>query len=87
MCSAASGRNAFRPSGRLGIEFDSEEALNDSFARFKELADKKHEIYDEDLQALVTESDIESSVNERIKLVGLKVCSETGETPEALRDP
>jgi len=79
-----SGRNAFKTRlAELGIEFDSEEALNDSFARFKELADKKHEIYDEDLQALVTESDIESSVNERIKLVGLKVCSETGETPEA----
>jgi 2-isopropylmalate synthase len=79
-----SGRNAFKTRlGELGIEFDSEEALNDAFARFKELADKKHEIYDEDLQALVTESDIESGVNERIRLVGLKVCSETGETPEA----
>ena len=79
-----SGRNAFKTRlGELGIEFGSEEALNEAFARFKELADKKHEIYDEDLQALVTESDLESSVNERIKLVSLKVCSETGETPEA----
>ena len=79
-----SGRNAFKTRlGELNIEFDSEEALNEAFSRFKELADKKHEIYDEDLQALVTESDIESSVNERIKLVSLKVCSETGETPEA----
>ena len=79
-----SGRNAFKTRlAELGIEFDSEEALNDAFGRFKDLADKKHEIYDEDLQALVTESDIESSVNERIRLVGLKVCSETGETPEA----
>jgi 2-isopropylmalate synthase len=79
-----SGRNAFKTRlVELGIEFDHEEALNDAFARFKELADKKHEIYDEDLQALVTESDLESSVNERIKLISLKVCSETGETPEA----
>jgi 2-isopropylmalate synthase len=79
-----SGRNAFKTRlAELGIEFDSEEVLNDAFSRFKELADKKHEIYDEDLQALVTESDLESSVNERIKLVSLKVCSETGETPEA----
>jgi 2-isopropylmalate synthase len=79
-----SGRNAFKTRlGELGIEFDSEEALNDAFARFKDLADKKHEIYDEDLQALVTESNIESGVNERIKLVSLKVCSETGEVPEA----
>ncbi len=79
-----SGRNAFKTRlQELGIEFDSEEALNDAFARFKELADKKHEIYDEDLQSLVTESNLDSIVNERIKLVGLKVCSETGETPEA----
>jgi len=79
-----SGRNAFKTRlAELGIEFESEEVLNDAFARFKDLADKKHEIYDEDLQALVTESNIESGVNERIRLVSLKVCSETGETPEA----
>jgi len=79
-----SGRNAFKTRlAELGIEFDAEEVLNDAFSRFKELADKKHEIYDEDLQALVTESDLESSVNEHIKLVSLRVCSETGETPEA----
>ena len=78
-----SGRNAFRTRlQELGIELATEEALNDAFARFKELADKKHEIYDEDLQALVTESNLDA-YNERIKLVSLKVCSETGETPEA----
>ena len=47
-----------------------------------ELADKKHEIYDEDLQALVTEASLEAG-NEWIKLVALRVCSETGETPNA----
>ena len=78
-----SGRNAFRTRLKeLGYEFDSEEALNEAFARFKELADKKHEIYDEDLQALVTEANLEA-VNERIRLVALRVCSETGETPVA----
>ncbi|HEB99737.1 MAG TPA: 2-isopropylmalate synthase, partial [Thiotrichales bacterium] len=78
-----SGRNAFRTRlAELGIEFSSEEALNEAFARFKELADKKHEIYDEDLQALVTEASLEAE-NERFKLVSLKVCSETGETPTA----
>lgn len=77
-----SGRNAFRERLKaLGIEFDSEEALNSTFMRFKELADKKHEIYDDDLQALVT--DTLTSENERIKLVSLKVCSETGEKPHA----
>lgn len=78
-----SGRNAFRTRlVDLGIEFDSEEELNNAFSRFKDLADKKHEIFDEDLQALVTESGQESG-NEWLKLVSLKVCSETGETPHA----
>ncbi len=78
-----SGRNAFRSRLlELGIEFASEEELNDAFARFKDLADKKHEIYDEDLQALVTEASLDA-VNETVKLVSLKVCSETGETPRA----
>ncbi len=78
-----SGRNAFRSRLReLGIEFSSEEELNEAFARFKALADKKHEIFDEDLQALVTEAGTEAE-NERVKLVALKVCSETGEIPDA----
>lgn len=76
-----SGRNAFRTRMQeLGIEFASEEEVNDAFARFKDLADKKHEIYDEDLQALVTETSIEAE-NEWVKLVALKAHSETGETP------
>jgi 2-isopropylmalate synthase len=78
-----SGRNAFRTRLKdLGIEFGSEEELNDAFSRFKTLADKKHEIFDEDLQALVTESGLESGTD-WLKLVFLKVCSETGETPHA----
>jgi 2-isopropylmalate synthase len=78
-----SGRNALRTRlEELGITFESEEALNEAFARFKDLADKKHEIYDEDLQALVTEANLDA-VNEHFKLVSLKVCSETGETPNA----
>jgi 2-isopropylmalate synthase len=78
-----SGRNAFRTRLKdLDIVFESEEELNDAFSRFKDLADKKHEIFDEDLQALVTESGLESE-NDWLKLVSLKVCSETGETPHA----
>ncbi len=78
-----SGRSALKSRLKdLGIEFKSEESLNQAFARFKELADKKHEIFDDDLQALVSETT--SSFNdEHIKLVSLKVCSETGETPNA----
>ncbi len=78
-----SGRNAFRTRLKeLGIDFVSEEELNSAFVRFKELADKKHEIYDEDLQALVTDTNL-AAENEHIKLVYSKVCSETGEIPEA----
>jgi 2-isopropylmalate synthase len=77
-----SGRNAFRDRLRqLGTEFDSEEALNAAFARFKEMADKKREIYDGDLQAIV--SDTMTSEREQVKLVSLRVCSETGEKPHA----
>jgi len=78
-----SGRNALKTRLKdLGIELPSEEALNDAFSRFKELADKKHEIFDEDLHALVSET-AGSSDEELVKLVALKVCSETGETPTA----
>jgi len=78
-----SGRNAFRTRLKdLDIEFESEEDLNKAFSRFKDLADKKHEIFDEDLQSLVTESGLEAG-NEWLKLVALRVCSETGEVPEA----
>ncbi len=78
-----SGRNAFRTHlEQLGIAFDSEEGLNEAFSRFKDLADKKHEIYDEDLQALVSELSLDAE-NEQFKLIALKVCSETGETPDA----
>ncbi len=78
-----SGRNAFRTRlHELGIEFESEEKLNEAFARFKELADKKHEIFDEDLQALVSET-VHANYEPRIKLVSMKVCSETGEKPTA----
>ncbi len=78
-----SGRNAFRTRMKeLGIEFESEEALNEAFARFKELADKKHEIFDEDLQALISEQTFEAE-SERVKLIALHVCADTGETPVA----
>lgn len=77
-----SGRNAFKTRlADLGYEFKSEEVLNSAFASFKVLADKKHEIFDEDLQALVSET---SQVDSEIyKLIAMKVTSETGEKPAA----
>jgi 2-isopropylmalate synthase len=78
-----SGRNAFKTRlQELGIELDSDEALNAAFARFKELADKKHEIFDEDLHALVSD-EVVTPDQEHYKLVYSRVCSETGELPVA----
>ena len=78
-----SGRNAFKTRlEELGIRFDKEEDLNAAFAAFKELADKKHEVFDDDLQALVSDT-IQETADEKIKLVSLKSCVETGEVPFA----
>ncbi len=78
-----SGRNAFKTRmAELDIEFSSEEELNAVFTKFKTLADKKHEIFDDDLQALVTETST-SQLDENYKLISLSVCCETGETPDA----
>jgi 2-isopropylmalate synthase len=78
-----SGRNAFKSRvTELDFEFASEAELNDAFSRFKQLADKKHEIFDEDLQMLISEAGFEAE-DEYIKLIALKVCSETGEIPNA----
>ena len=78
-----SGRNAFRTRLReLGIVFDKEQELNDLFSRFKELADKKHDIYDEDLRALVSDS-IQQEAEETIKLISIRINIETGEMPHA----
>ena len=78
-----SGRSAFRSKlADLGIELESEEALNAAFARFKELADKKREIFDEDLHALV--SDEMGNMNtESYKFISQKISTETGEEPRA----
>ena len=78
-----SGRNAFKSRmTELGFDFESEAELNDAFFRFKQLADKKHDIFDEDLQALISEVSFETD-DEHTKLIALKVCSETGEVPNA----
>lgn len=66
----------------LNITFDSPEQLNEVFARFKTLADKKHEIFDEDLQRLVSE--VTEAVKETYQLNSLEVCSKTGQIPKAM---
>ncbi|MBN3723341.1 2-isopropylmalate synthase [Burkholderia sp. Ac-20379] len=78
-----SGRNAFKQRlQELGVSLDSETELNAAFMRFKDLADRKSEIFDEDIIAIVSE---EAAVVERehYKFVSLSQRSETGEQPEA----
>ncbi|MDP2811038.1 MAG: 2-isopropylmalate synthase [Rhodocyclaceae bacterium] len=78
-----SGRSAFKTRLKeLGIELQSEEALNAAFGRFKDLADKKREIFDEDITALVGDEMIEPA-RERYRLVSSMFHSETGEAPLA----
>jgi len=76
-----SGRSAFKARlQELGIALASEEQLNAAFARFKELADKKREIFDEDIQALMSDDALTPEA-EHYKLISLSARSETGEQP------
>src|SRR6516225_1217477 len=78
-----SGRNAFKQRlQELGIEMESEAEINAAFARFKELADRKSEIFDEDIVALVSEEE-QLHEQETYRLVALRQHSETGERPHA----
>ncbi len=78
-----SGRNAFKQRlEELGIELESETEVNAAFARFKELADRKADIFDEDIIALVSDEQ-HSHDNECYRFVSLSQHSETGERPTA----
>ena len=78
-----SGRNAFKQRlEELGITMESEAEVNAAFLRFKELADRKSEIFDEDIMALVSDEQ-QSHENEYYRYVSLSQRSETGELPHA----
>jgi 2-isopropylmalate synthase len=78
-----SGRNAFKARlQELGIELASEAEVNAAFARFKELADRKADIFDEDIMALVSQDD-HGHDGELYRFVSLAQRSETGEMPHA----
>lgn len=78
-----SGRNAFKQRLEiLGIALESEADVNAAFARFKELADHKSDIFDEDILALVSDG-LQAHENERYRFVSLAQHSETGEKPSA----
>jgi 2-isopropylmalate synthase len=76
-----SGRHAFRARlAELGYELSPEE-LDRAFEKFKHLADQKKDIFDEDLDAIVTE-EIEKTP-EVFALLDMKVSSGTGVNPRA----
>jgi len=78
-----SGRNAFKQRlHELGIEMESEADVNTAFARFKDLADRKSEIFDEDIIALASDESVKRE-QEHYRLVSLSQHSETGERPQA----
>ncbi|MES3012133.1 MAG: 2-isopropylmalate synthase [Pseudomonadota bacterium] len=78
-----SGRNAFKQRLQdLGIELESEADVNAAFARFKDLADRKSDIFDEDIIALVGDESV-THEREHYRLLSLAQHSETGERPHA----
>ena len=76
-----SGRHAFRTRlAQMGYEL-SDEGLNDLFQKFKELADKRKEIHEEDIEALVAEEILR--VPDVYELAYLNVVSGTVAVPTA----
>ena len=76
-----SGRHAFRTRlNELGYSLSDEE-LNSAFERFKKLADQKKEIFDEDIETLVSEE--VTKVSEIFTLIDLKVSSGMSQKPTA----
>ena len=78
-----SGRAAFRARlEELGFSFADGAELDAAFARFKALADKKHEIFDEDLQVLMSDATTDESAD-KYQLKALEAHSKTGDKPRA----
>ena len=76
-----SGRNALKQKmDQLNLQYESEESFNDLFSRFKELADKKHEIYDEDIIQL--SNNVQLSGDD-IQLISMSVVCDSSKKPHA----
>ena len=78
-----SGRAAFKAKLKdLGYEL-GDNAVEDAFTRFKDLADRKKDVFDEDIVALVDDSVVRG--NDRLKLVSLEVlCGTKHQPPSAV---
>ena len=78
-----SGRAAFIERLKfLGFAFESDAELDRAFARFKNMADNKHEIFDDDLLALVADT-ADSTAQTKFALKHLETTSMTGTSPTA----
>ncbi len=76
-----SGRHAFKDKVmQLGYTLNDDE-INEAFLRFKDLADKKKEIFDDDIRAIVT-SEI-TKIEESFKLVSMQLSDCSGGVPSA----
>ncbi len=76
-----SGRAAFKDKlAKLGFELD-DDALNRAFERFKILADRKKEIYDDDIRALVTNE--MTKATQVYELLGLQLMDCSDGVPSA----
>ncbi|MCF3932298.1 2-isopropylmalate synthase [Acuticoccus sp. M5D2P5] len=77
-----SGRHAFKQKlAELGFEI-GDNALQDAFRRFKELADRKKHVYDEDIEALIEDHITEE--NELARVMSLTVIAGTGGPQKAI---
>ena len=77
-----SGRHAFRQRlEELGYKL-TETEINHAFERFKRLADHKKEIYEEDLEVIVSEE--MAKIDQQFVLTSLMVESGTGKVPTAV---
>ena len=77
-----SGRHAFKTRlEELGYKNLSEEEIDKLFSKFKELADKKKEVFDEDIEALLFEELFKSY--EEVKLLQFQIVSGNKAIPTA----
>ncbi|CUW41445.1 2-isopropylmalate synthase [Magnetospirillum sp. XM-1] len=78
-----SGRAAFKAKLKeLGYEL-GDNAVEDAFNRFKDLADRKKDVFDEDIVALVDDAVVRG--NDRVRLVSLEVlCGTKHQPPSAV---
>jgi 2-isopropylmalate synthase len=78
-----SGRAAFRDKlAALGYGDLGDNSLNDAFRRFKDLADRKKIVYDEDIVALVDDEVMRD--HQRIKFASLEIWAGSKARPRAL---